>query len=502
MSTALTSGTITEEEKVKVAYALNLCATSITQIIDSRDLVVMKQERELILGNLNLRNFVKHPALLDVIKQILNAITYFEIQAGDLSFIEREYQKKLKNAIWEAVPSPSVLFSGGGIVSTAVMVATQVGIGYMNYRKNKNQYLLDKEKSEWELRKHEIEQLNSLRNLLFETAWKLSADYDFNDEFRLTERQINRYSAALLEENPLKRFERLDVMSDKFAAFPPFWYHKGNAAMEVYRSEQYSAFAPGYRDEALRAYGEFHNRHFEFLREDVVAASCCMEHISLLEPGDAAHAGELLCKAMRLAGDNYDILQQSIFVNLQLGNIDGIVAPLREMIANGYNVGLNGILLSRIYFTRASRMEYEKLRAIAGEDNVLPWSQNSGLSEKQLIDACKARISDEYQSMVKRIAFKLLTGKPSAANSIYKEYTDVSVALLKYTYSGDALAQAFGRVDGALKQAVVNANEKTLSNLSEEAQRLETQLRTAELTMQIAEDALNLMDHIREVARA
>ena len=94
------------EEKIRVANALNLCAVSISQIIDSRDMIVLKQERESILNNLNLQNFVKHPALLDVLKRVLDTITFLEIQAGDLLFIEKEYQQKLKNAIWEAVPSP------------------------------------------------------------------------------------------------------------------------------------------------------------------------------------------------------------------------------------------------------------------------------------------------------------------------------------------------------------------------------------------------------------
>jgi len=40
---------ITPEEKIKAAYALNLCAVSVSQIIDSLDLVVLKQEREYIL---------------------------------------------------------------------------------------------------------------------------------------------------------------------------------------------------------------------------------------------------------------------------------------------------------------------------------------------------------------------------------------------------------------------------------------------------------------------
>ena len=501
MSTILNNDNISDEEKAKVAYALNLCAASITQIIDSKDIIVLRQEREFILGNLNLQNFVKHPALLDVIKKILNALTYFEIQAGDQGFVEKEYQQKLKNAIWSAVPSPSILFAGGDPVTLAIGVAAQIGIGYMNYRKNKNQYLLDKEKSEWELRKHEIEQLSGLRSLLFETAWRLSADYDFDDKLRLTERQISRYSAALFESDPLKRFERLDVMSEKFGAFPPFWYHKGNAAMEVLHDKRYSAFATIYRDVALKAYSEFHKRHFEFLREDVIAASCCFEHISLLAPNDAI-IEELLRKAMRLAGDNYDVLQQCIFVNLQLKRFDDVVTPLREMIANDYNVGLNGILLSRIYFTKSNKIEYEKLCAIAGEENILPWSDNADLSEKLLLDARKSNILDEYLSMIKRIVFRLKNNKLKASYILINNgFSDALASVQKYTVENETLSNSFVNVKRNLEQIGVNASESKLRDFFNEAHRLGAELLTAEFSMQIAEDAPKLIDKMREVAK-
>jgi len=125
-----TKPAIPANEKVKVACALNLCAVSVSQIIDSKDIVVLKQEREFILNNLNLQNFIKHPALLEVIREILDTITFLEIQAGDLSLIEKQYQQNLKNAIWSAmaIPSPSILLAGGDPVTLVIGLAAQIGI--------------------------------------------------------------------------------------------------------------------------------------------------------------------------------------------------------------------------------------------------------------------------------------------------------------------------------------------------------------------------------------
>ena len=385
---------ITKEEKLKAAYALNLCAVSVSQIIDSKDLIVLKQEREYILNNLNLQNFLKHPALLDSLKRILDTITYLEIQAEDMAFIEKEYQQKLKNAIWTAVPSPGAFFAGGDPVTIAIAAAVQVGTGYMNYRRNKNEYALDKERREWELKRHEIEQLQGLRAQLFETAWRLSNDYNFDDKFRLTEKQLSRFSEALLVNDPLVRYERLDVMSDKFKAFPPFWYYKGNAAMEVYRDKngQYDSFKESYKGYAIEAYNNFHEVNFEFLRQDIIAASCCIEHISLLESSDKK-VDELLEKAVQFAGDDYDVLQQIIFVNMRLKRFDRIVLPLREMIANNYNTNLNGMILSRVYYNTSDRNAYDKLYAIAGADSVAPWSERVLITKNE-------QNNTEYKSVI------------------------------------------------------------------------------------------------------
>ena len=488
------------EEKKKVAYALNLCAVSISQIIDSKDIYVLKQEREAILNNINLQNFVKHPALFDALKHILNTITYLEIQAGDLSFIEKEYQFKLKNAIWNAIPSPGSLFVGGNVPMIALAVVSQVGTGYMNYRRNKSQYTLDKEKSQWELKRHELEQLYGLRAQLFETAWRLSEDYGFDDKFRLTEKQLLRYSEALLEENPLRRFERLDVMSDRFTAFAPFWYHKGNAAMEVFRGNLFGPFSAEYKNKAIEAYKRFCEHHFEFLREDVVAASCFIEYISLLDPGDLL-IDELLRRALQLAGEDYDVLQQTIFVNIQQNRLDDVMQPLRELIVNNHNVGLNGILLSRIYLEKNFRSEYDKLCMIAGKENILPWTEDLMASEKILIESRNERIIKELREMAKRIYHVLINESEQYLNLIYKEFNDVLSCLKKYIlYNKDIDDQIF-KTKELFNRAIVDKNKDNRKSFFIETEVLCDLLELSKSLSVVDDTAMDIANKIAKIAK-
>ena len=162
-------------EQIQAAYALNLCSVSVSQIIDYNDINILEQEYESILNNLNLEHMPKDEALLEIIKRLLETITFFRIQEGDKSFIEKDYQQKMKNAIWNAMPNPGALvgagLNGGGI-GLAISLAATVGTAYMNYRKNKAESLAEKEKQYWELKKSAMEQFQSLQQQLFDTSWR------------------------------------------------------------------------------------------------------------------------------------------------------------------------------------------------------------------------------------------------------------------------------------------------------------------------------------------
>ena len=131
------------DAKIKTAYALNLCTVSVSQIIDYSDIVILEQEYDAILNNLNIEQMPKDEALLNILKQLLDTITFFRMQEGDKKFIDREYQNKMKNAIWSAIPNIGFIFAGGHPLALAVSLASQVGVGYMNYRKTKAENQLD-----------------------------------------------------------------------------------------------------------------------------------------------------------------------------------------------------------------------------------------------------------------------------------------------------------------------------------------------------------------------
>jgi hypothetical protein len=401
---------LSDYDKRKAAYALNLCTVSISQIIDYDDIYILEQEYDAILNNLHIQNFIKDEALLDILKQLLDVITFFKIQEEDKKFIEKEFQHKMKNAIWSAMPNISIIFGGRDPATKVLTIVSQIGVGYMHYRKNKSDYKLSKDKEEWKLRRSAMEQFNGLRRAMFEAAWRLSDTYNFDDIYRLTEKQISRYNAILLDNDPLRRYEKLDAISGTFHAFPPYWYYKGNTAREISLSSDYknTDIGEGFKCKALDAYREFDELYINFMREDVIAASCALEHISLLDlDTDRDEIRKLLNKAVALAGENFDILQMCVINYIAIGEINPAKAALKQLINEEYNVGLNGLILSRIYCKfEHNKIDYDILGKRIGKNNIMPWIEDDDKADVEYVEQRKRNIVWRIELFLDKITHK------------------------------------------------------------------------------------------------
>ncbi len=339
---------LTEDQKKKAAYALNLCTVSVSQIIDYDDITVLEQEYEAVLNNLNLQQMPKDQALLNILNHLLDTITFFRIQEGDKKFIDRRYQHHIKNAIWESIPGLSIFTT-----LNPLNIATTVGLSYMNYRKRKASYILERDYDKWNLERAAIDQLNSLQRELFDTSWRLADTYHFDDKFRLTERQIKQYNEILKDPNPARRYERLASIKDNFCAYPPFWYFLGHAAMEVMADTD--SLDKNQRNrlisKAQEAFDQLlDNRLYNILREDPVISACALEYIDTLDAQrDKEKISRLLEKALEMSGNAFDIWELCALAYLKIDDFKKACELLRRLVNEDYNTEVNVQLLSSLY---------------------------------------------------------------------------------------------------------------------------------------------------------
>lgn len=412
------------------AYALNLCLVSISQIIDYSDIYVLEQEYESILNNLNLEHMPKDEALLDILRQILDTITFFRIQESEKKLIEQEYQARMKNAIWKAVPNFGVIVTSSDPVVILTSLASQVGIGYMNYRKEKAAIAADQEKQAWEMQRSAIEQFHGLRRELFTTAWRLADKYKFPDKWRLTENQVEQYNAILLDTNPYRRLERLEELQDGFIAYPPFWYHKGHTALEIVNLQLERITEHGKMSrasdvgiepvvmlleknrsiarESFEHYFSINNENTKLLRTDILVSSCALEFVQLLGEDERDEKAKYIEVALKNSGRKTDILQLCAMAYLGIGEREKAAKVLRSLVREGCNVEINAQLLSGLYISdsknpEAAYTDYLSLGEFTDKSLLINWPSGDCTAEEQLYLFMKDKrqmIVDAYASIV------------------------------------------------------------------------------------------------------
>ena len=404
----------TNEKKMSAAYALNLCTVSVSQIVDYDDLNVMEQEYDAILNNLNLENMPHDEALLNILKQILDTITFFRIQEGDRRIIDMKYRQKMRDAIWSAVPNFGLVLATANPIPMLISLASQVGIGYMNYRKTKSENNLDYEEQKWKLQRTAMEQLNGLQRELLDTAWRLADTYGFEDELRLSEKQIKHYDSILMDDNALRKYDRLDSIKENFTAYPPFWYYLGNTANEIYRD-----ISLPISDEARQYYRNRAEEHFEqfwisnkypLLREDQLASSCALEYVDLLieDGADRHRIMDLLDKAVKYAGNSWDVLQLCAIGYLRIDAKEKAIPALRILVNEKYNSSVNAQLLSGIYISeysqngnKAAKTMYEALACrVNNKAHMIPWPTDESDYEEEFYNNQREMLARRYRQMI------------------------------------------------------------------------------------------------------
>ena len=381
------SAVYTDESKLKAAYALNLCSVSISQIIDYNDINVLNQEYDNILNNLNLEQIPKDEALLDVLKEILDAITFFRMSAGDQKFIDLEYQQRMQNAVWSAIPNVGMIFATSNPIAMGVTLATQVGIGYMNYRRYRAEYQLNRQKEEWQLKRNVLDQLNGLRKQLFETSWRLAKEYNFPDRYRLSDDQIHRYNEILAETNSLKRFNKLDAIRDDFAAYPPYWYQIGSTANCIYRDAEWGldiSAKSRFKEQAIVSFEKYRKlNQFNILRNDVLTSSWALEYIDLLDLSSEANrkeAAALVDIAEKYSGKANDVLELCAYAYLKVGDRKNAARIFYYLVNQDYNVPVTAKVLSALYILKSrgagnedsGTADYKMLEKLVGSEYILP----------------------------------------------------------------------------------------------------------------------------------
>lgn len=268
-----------KREAMTALFAINHINWVVTKIKTFNNPAVLEEEYNALTADaLNLRA-IKDPEIIDIICQILDTITEMRIEATEREFIKDELDQGMANALSDAVGGVS--FSGLSPLSMVANAITSAAQAAYNYRKAKLALAAKAKRQNWELEKHKLDYLNELNKELLRNFWQIVQKYpDLPEEYRVSEKDIQLLVDHLKDEDAVKRHEFLKYFKYQFAAFLPYWYHRGAAAYEVSRMETLSkeqrAAALVDAETALRSYMELLIKCGNVMRRDVITAKASL----------------------------------------------------------------------------------------------------------------------------------------------------------------------------------------------------------------------------------
>ena len=464
----------------RAAYALNMCTVSVAQIVDYNDEYILEQEYDAILNNINLEQIPKDEALLNILTELLNTITFFRIQEIKKNQIENKYKRRLSNAIWSAVPNIGLIVAGGNPVTMAISIASQIGIGYMNYRKERADAVFEKDKEKIELQITAIEQFDAIKRELFTTAWRLADVYHFPDEYRLTEKQIKQYNRILMDSDELRKYERLEAIQENFHAYPTFWYFFGHTANYIAGSSEFNLDIQTRKKYQNLAKSHFQTyvelNKFSILREDQIAASCMLEYVDLMlleKKPNYSQITELLKEAIKKSGKANDVLQICALTYIRIGHLQEAAALLKILVNEDYNRSTNARLLSRIYVTcflksndSEIRTEYDVLKNRVNETYIFPMPKSGIESDEHLQVVYMAEQRAQLQYEYRYVISKYINQYSLKANRIIS--IPIENEIIDDAYYSDKPTAKRKRYDDAKRALCSNDKEHYIADFARE----------------------------------
>lgn len=252
-------------EQLQVLQCLNQIAVSLTHIMNYNDKVVLDQEYNNIINNLNLSK-IPDADIITLLQELMDLLTGSKIQAQERTYLERSYEKNIQQELRKRLRSR--IFDTDVVLNpytTVLNAVLNTGSFYFNYRSQIDQYRKEQDEKAWQIDVKTLEGLNQFYKKLLKYSWDLMRRYNLADEWRLDEKQLANYTAILKEADPELKYRKLERIEGSFQKFPPYWYYRGQAAMDI-----------GQPGEALRCFDQFQRIHQGIFRKDPYAASTAM----------------------------------------------------------------------------------------------------------------------------------------------------------------------------------------------------------------------------------
>lgn len=226
-------------DKDVVAFQMNSCVMSITNLNQSQSLTTYDRELDYLQNNISREGLVRIPEVTKLREDIQGAIYQFKITQEERQVLARIRTMEKNGAKWQAISgalSSAMVFipgKGGAGPQAAFYALATVARSAVEYGAIQNAGSIEEERALWEIRKKDLQQYASLNTNAYSKINEIFRKYHLGDEYELTPERAASFIKNIRETNPSKRIHWLQDNADRYKYFNDYYYYLGMSYYDV-----------------------------------------------------------------------------------------------------------------------------------------------------------------------------------------------------------------------------------------------------------------------------
>ena len=231
-----------EYDPLLTMSALNMAVVSLHRITSSGDRVVLDREYKSIINNIRMGEINADPELTSLYQEIVRVIHSGRLRDDLRASIESSSVEDKRRSIGEIVAGNVLPSFNMNPLKWLGKLASSSMSEYFRSEKENARHEIYNEENERRLRTDELNEYDELQRKLLDSSWKLLRQYSLPDSYRLTQNSLDKFYAAIQENDSSKRLRMLRYIEGDFSMYSPYWFYRAKAAYECGETEEAEKF--------------------------------------------------------------------------------------------------------------------------------------------------------------------------------------------------------------------------------------------------------------------
>lgn len=227
-------------DKEVVAFQMNSCVMSLTNLNESQTLATYEKERETLINNLSKEGMARLPEITDLRESILGTIYQLEITQEERQVLKKTKSLEREGEKWRAVSNglnQAMIFipgrSGGGVQQAAFYALLTAARSAVDYAASSNESQSEEAKVLWEIRKQDLKQYAWLNTEAYKKINEIFRLYHLEDEYELTPNQASEFNKLIADNDLERRIQKLKNNAGLYKYLNEYNYYLGMAYVQL-----------------------------------------------------------------------------------------------------------------------------------------------------------------------------------------------------------------------------------------------------------------------------